>query len=63
MEDGRVAEVDPNMPFYMEKLRGINASEIPILNLSLAHVKKFNEHLYKIIVAYPDVCKFLIKHS
>ena len=55
MESGRMAEIDPTMPFYLEKLKGINASEIPILNLNLGHVRTFNEHLYKIIVAYPDV--------
>jgi len=43
------------LPYYMEKLKGIFASEIPILNLNLAHVRQFNEHLYKIIISYPDV--------
>ena len=55
MDGDHVSAVDPAMPYYMEKLRGINASEIPILNLNLGHVRHFNEHLYKIIVAYPDV--------
>uniref|UniRef100_A0A1I8B9Q9 DNA replication licensing factor MCM4 n=1 Tax=Meloidogyne hapla TaxID=6305 RepID=A0A1I8B9Q9_MELHA len=54
MEGGNVAPVDSTLPFYMEKLKGIFASEIPILNLNLAHVRQFNEHLYKIIISYPD---------
>jgi hypothetical protein len=58
MEAGRVTEIDPTVPIYMEKLRGINASEIPILSLNLGHVRQFNERLYKIIVAYPDVWNY-----
>nr|CAD2160827.1 unnamed protein product [Meloidogyne enterolobii] len=54
MESGNVAPVDSTLPYYMEKLKGIFASEIPILNLNLAHVRQFNEHLYKIIISYPD---------
>ncbi|KAF7638129.1 DNA helicase [Meloidogyne graminicola] len=54
MESGQVAPVDSSLPFYMEKLKGICASEIPILNLNLNHVRQFNEHLYKIIISYPD---------
>jgi hypothetical protein len=58
VEDGRVDEMDPNVPVYMDKLRGINASEVPILNLNLGHVRQYSEQLYKIIVAYPDVNLF-----
>lgn len=47
--------VDQSLPFYMEKLRSIYASELPILDMNLAHVRQFNDRLYKIIVAYPDV--------
>lgn len=55
MESGQLLPLDSTLPFYMEKLKGICASEIPILNLNLAHVRHFNEHLYKIIISYPDV--------
>jgi hypothetical protein len=60
MESGQIEAVDATLPFYMEKLKGICASEIPILNLNLAHVRRFNEHLYKIIISYPDVFYFII---
>ncbi|KAL3079754.1 hypothetical protein niasHS_014036 [Heterodera schachtii] len=54
MDGGQMEAIDQTTPFYMEKLRGIYASEVPILDVNLAHIRQFNERLYKIIVAYPD---------
>ena len=53
---GELAEIDMDKPYYLEKLRGINLSEIPILNINLGHLREYSESLYKMIVAYPDVC-------
>lgn len=55
VDEGRMAPVDQTLPFYMEKLRGIYASEVPILDVNLEHMNQFNDRLYKIVVAYPDV--------
>uniref|UniRef100_A0A914IAH7 DNA replication licensing factor MCM4 n=1 Tax=Globodera rostochiensis TaxID=31243 RepID=A0A914IAH7_GLORO len=54
MDGGRIMAIDQNTPIYMEKLRGIYASEMAILDVNLSHVRQFNDRLYKIIVAYPD---------
>lgn len=55
MGTGELVEIDLQNPHYMEKLRGINLCEIPILNINLEHIREYNESLYKMIVAYPDV--------
>lgn len=44
-----------NGPLYMEKLRRISLSEVPILNVDLAHVRQFSDALYKNFIAYPTV--------
>lgn len=52
---GERLEVNLTGIFYMESLRGISISEVPVLHLNLAHVRQFNEALYKNIIAYPAV--------
>jgi hypothetical protein len=55
MDSGEMLEIDSENPYYLEKLKGINLSEVPILSLNLGHVMQYNGSLYKLIVAYPDV--------
>lgn len=57
---GERMEINLSGPLYMENLRGISLSEVPILNLNLAHVRHFNEALYKNIIAYPAVSSYFI---
>ncbi|KAI1713878.1 MCM2/3/5 family domain-containing protein [Ditylenchus destructor] len=60
MSGGERVEIDLSNPYYMEKLRGINMCEVPILNLNLGHLRRFNEALYKEIIAYPaDIIPYL----
>lgn len=56
MDENNVRErVNLSEPYYLQRLAEINASEVPILNVNLGHVKQFKESLYKMIVAYPHV--------
>lgn len=58
-EEDEHLDINSNELYYMECLRMISLSEIPVLNLNLAHVCHFNEALYKNIIAYPAVFFFL----
>jgi hypothetical protein len=56
MGEGNQRErIDLHEPYYIQRLAEINASEMPILNINLAHIKQFKNSLYKTIVAYPAV--------
>lgn len=55
-EDGHRERVDLAEPYYLQRLAEINASEVPILNVNLNHVRTFKDSLYKMIVAYPADC-------
>jgi hypothetical protein len=54
-DDGHRERVDLNEPYYLQRLAEINASEVPILNINLQHIRAFKDSLYKMIVAYPAV--------
>jgi hypothetical protein len=54
-EDGQRERVDLSEPYYLQRLAEISASEVPVLNLNLQHVRIFKDPLYKMIVAYPAV--------
>lgn len=59
-EDGKRTIMDLDEPYYLQRLTEINASEVPILNLNLGHVRLMKESLYKMIVCYPaDVLPYL----
>lgn len=44
--------------YYMERLMEIEMTDNPVLNVSLKHIMKFDEDLYKMIIAYPAVSFF-----
>ncbi|KAI6232940.1 DNA replication licensing factor MCM4 [Aphelenchoides fujianensis] len=59
-EDGHREELNLQEPYYMQRLKEIHASEIPVLNLNLGHVRAFQNTLYRLIVNYPaDVIPYL----
>lgn len=62
-EDGQREQVVLTEPYYMQRLAEISASEVPILNVNLQHIRTFRDSLYKMIIAYPAVISTLPSKS
>merc|ERR1719445_265182 len=52
-DDERFAGMDPNAPFYLQRLEEINTLEEPFLPVNCGHVQQFDEDLYRQLVCYP----------
>lgn len=46
--------IDINQPIYMQKLEEIHTLEEPYLNVNCAHLKTFDEALYRQLICYPQ---------
>lgn len=53
-EDERIEGLDESQPLYMQKIDEIFSLEDPVLNVNMAHLKKFDEHLCQQLVCYPQ---------
>jgi len=53
-DDERFAGMDPNAPFYLQRLEEINTLEEPFLPVNCGHVQQFDEDLYRQLVCYPQ---------
>lgn len=46
--------INLNEPLYMQKLEEIHTLEEPFLNVNCAHLKTFDEQLYRQLICYPQ---------
>ncbi|KAH8284658.1 hypothetical protein KR018_010716 [Drosophila ironensis] len=54
-EQDEISEnIDVNQPLYMQKLEEIHTLEEPYLNLNCAHLKTFDQDLYRQLICYPQ---------
>ncbi|KAI8037147.1 hypothetical protein M5D96_009894 [Drosophila gunungcola] len=54
-EQDEISEnIDVNQPLYLQKLEEIHTLEEPYLNLNCAHLKTFDQDLYRQLICYPQ---------
>ncbi|EDW02583.1 DNA replication licensing factor MCM4 [Drosophila grimshawi] len=54
-EQDEISEnIDVNQPLYLQKLEEIHTLEEPYLNLNCAHLKTFEQDLYRQLICYPQ---------
>lgn len=54
-EQDEISEnTDVNQPLYLQKMEEIHTLEEPYLNLNCAHLKTFDEALYRQLICYPQ---------
>jgi DNA replication licensing factor MCM4 len=53
-DDEKFSGVDPNAPFYLQRLEEIATIEEPFLNVNCGHIQMFDEDLYRQLVCYPQ---------
>jgi len=53
-DDEQFAGVDPNQPYYLQRLDDINAIAEPFLNINCGHLKEFDAQLYRQLLCYPQ---------
>ncbi|XP_034651983.1 DNA replication licensing factor MCM4 [Drosophila subobscura] len=54
-EQDEISEnIDVNQPLYLQKLEEIHTLEEPYLNLNSAHLKTFDQDLYRQLICYPQ---------
>jgi len=53
-DDEQFAGVDPNQPYYLQRLDDINAIAEPFLNINCGHLKEFDAELYRQLLCYPQ---------
>lgn len=53
-QDEMTENINLSEPFYMQKLEEIHSLEEPFLNINCAHLKTFDEGLYRQLICYPQ---------
>lgn len=53
-QDELSENINLSEPFYMQKLEEIHSLEEPFLNINCAHLKTFDESLYRQMICYPQ---------
>merc|ERR1712240_46345 len=53
-DDETFAELNPQGPYYLQRLEEISVTEEPYLPVNCGHVQQFDEDLYRQLVCYPQ---------
>jgi len=53
-DEERFEGLNPNEPYYLQRLAEINILQSPFLNVDCAHINQFDEDLYRQLICYPQ---------
>jgi DNA replication licensing factor MCM4 len=53
-DEERFEGLNPDEPYYMQRLAEINILQHPFLNVDCGHINQFDEDLYRQLICYPQ---------